>query len=289
MGHIIRNHILLIFWDNGVMKECGWKNITYSSTWQRLSFLSSLPLQTLQHDSPSSYFLLQLPHQVQSESWCCFWWQANFPRPQLQKLPDLAGLHCTTSERSGPSLHSMQHNFLSRPLSFLDWTTTMLFKLDLHNAQSNLYRGFRMQRHNLSSANPKGPMSNLSLSPCTGSRLQLTSSSRHWCLYIEQALTQHPHTSSPLWQSTSPQEVWDLWASVASWCHHREAQNHSPERLSFTVPGCGMNFPSPIRNAESPDNFQSDTWKLISSITTWLHLKKKIHVSFLSLTLLYFP
>ncbi len=81
----------------------------------------------------------------------------------------------------------MQHNFLSRPLSFLDWTTTMLFKLDLHNAQSNLYRGFRMQRHNLSSANPKGPMSNLSLSPCTGSRLQLTSSSRHWCLYIEQA------------------------------------------------------------------------------------------------------
>ncbi len=27
----------------------GWKNITYSSTWQRLSFLSSLPLQ-LQHD-----------------------------------------------------------------------------------------------------------------------------------------------------------------------------------------------------------------------------------------------
>ncbi len=38
-----------------------------------------------------------------------------------------ADLHCTTSERSGPSLHSMQHNFLSRPLSFLDWTTAMLF------------------------------------------------------------------------------------------------------------------------------------------------------------------
>ncbi len=44
----------------------------------------------------------------------------------LQKLLDLAGLHCTTSERSGPSLHSMQHNFLSRPLSFLDWTIAML-------------------------------------------------------------------------------------------------------------------------------------------------------------------
>ncbi len=35
-------------------------------------------------------------------------------------------------------------------------------------------------------------MSHLSLSPCTGSRLQLASSSRHWCLYIEQPQAQ-PH------------------------------------------------------------------------------------------------
>ncbi len=39
----------------------------------------------------------------------------------------LAGLHYTTSERSGPFWQSMLHNFLSRPLSFLDWTTAMLF------------------------------------------------------------------------------------------------------------------------------------------------------------------
>ncbi len=31
------------------------------------------------------------------------------------------------SERSGPFWQSMLHNFLSRPLSFLDWTTAMLF------------------------------------------------------------------------------------------------------------------------------------------------------------------
>ncbi len=67
MGHIIRNHILLIFWDNGVDERTWMKNITYSSTWQRLSFLSSLPLQLYSMISPSSYFLLQLPHQVQSE------------------------------------------------------------------------------------------------------------------------------------------------------------------------------------------------------------------------------
>ncbi len=36
----------------------------------------------------------------------------------LQKLLDLSGLHYTTSERSGPSLHSMQHNFLCRPCYF---------------------------------------------------------------------------------------------------------------------------------------------------------------------------
>ncbi len=44
----------------------------------------------------------------------------------LQRLLDLAGLHCTTSERSGPFWQSMLHNFLSRPLSFLDWATSLL-------------------------------------------------------------------------------------------------------------------------------------------------------------------
>ncbi len=57
----------------------------------------------------------------------------------LQRLLDLAGLHFTTSE-SGPFWQSMLHNFLSRPLSFLDWTTAMLFWLDFHQAQSNLYK-----------------------------------------------------------------------------------------------------------------------------------------------------
>ncbi len=33
----------------------------------------------------------------------------------------------------------MLHNFLSRPLSFLGWTTAMLFWLDFHQAQSNLF------------------------------------------------------------------------------------------------------------------------------------------------------
>ncbi len=47
---------------------------------------------------------------------------------------------------------------------------------------------------NWSSTNPKGPMLHLSLSPCTGSRLQLTSSSRHWSLHEGSAPSYHRYT-----------------------------------------------------------------------------------------------
>ncbi len=106
-----------------------------------------------------------------------------------------------------------------------------------------------------------------SLSPYTGSRLQLASSPRHWCLHIEQPQAQHPPTSTPLWQSTSPPEVWDLRVSDASWCHHREAQNHSPEHFHSPFLAGGMNLP-PSSRVLNPWQFSSDTWKLISSVIT---------------------
>ncbi len=53
-----------------------------------------------------------------------------------------------------------------------------------------------MQQHDWSSTSPKEPMLHLSLPPCTGSRLQLASSSRHWCLHIKQPQAQHPPTST---------------------------------------------------------------------------------------------
>ncbi len=158
--------------------------------------------------------------------------------------------------------------FMKRPFNHcFNWL------VDFHHAQSNLYRWFRMQRHNWSSAISKGPMSHLSLFPCTGSRLQLASSSRHWCLHIEQPLGQHPHTSTHLWQSTSPQELWDLRVNDTSWCHHREAQNHFPEHFNSTFLAGGMNFPPPS-GILNPWQLSSDTWKPISSVITWLHLKK---------------
>ncbi len=165
----------------------------------------------------------------------------------LQRLLDLAGLHYTTSERSGPFWQSMLHNFLSGPLSFLGWTTCMLFWLDFHQTQSNLYKWFRMQ---------------------------LASSSRHWCLHIEQPQAQHPPTSTHYYKSTSPPEVWDLLVSDASWYHHREAQNHSPEHSRSPVLAGGMIFP-PLSRMLDRCQSSSNNWKLISFNTTWLHPKKE--------------
>ncbi len=193
-------------------------------------------------------------------------------------------MHYTTSERSGPF-------FLSRPSSFLGWTTAMLFWLDFHQTQSNLYKWFRMQRHDWSSMSPKEPMSHLSLSPCTGYQLQLASSSRHWCLHIEQPQAQHPPTSTHYYELTSPPEAWDLLVSDASRYHHREAQNHSPEHSRSPFLAGGMIFPPPSGMLD-PCQFSSSNWKLISFNTTWLHHQKKkknlflyLHLS-LSLSLL---
>ncbi len=206
----------------------------------------------------------------------------------LQRLLDLAGLHYTASERSGPFWQSMLHNFLSRPLSFLGWTTAMLFLLDFHQTQSNLYKLFRMQRHDWSSTSPREPMLHLSLSPNTGYQLQLSSSSRHRCLHIEQPQAQHPPTSTHYYKSTSPPEVWDLLVNDASWYHHREAQNHSPEHSihhSWLVEWS----PPPPSGTLDPCQSSSNNWKLISFNTTWLHpkLKKRISLYLSLLPLLY--
>ncbi len=83
-------------------------------------------------------------------------------------------------------------------------------------------------------------MLHLSLSSCTGYKLQLASSSRHWCLHIEQPQAQHPPTSTHYYEFTSPPEVWDLLVSDASWYHHREAQNHSPEHSRSPFLAGGM-------------------------------------------------
>ncbi len=131
-----------------------------------------------------------------------------------------------------------------------------------------------MQRHDWSSTSPREPMLHLSLSPCTGYQLQLASSSRHWCLHIEQSQAQHPPTSTHYYELTSPPEAWDLLVSDASWYHHREAQSHSPEHSLSPFLAGGMIFPPPSRMLD-PCQFSSNNWKLISFNSTWLYKKKK--------------
>ncbi len=131
-----------------------------------------------------------------------------------------------------------------------------------------------MQRHDWSSTSPREPMLHLSLSPCTGYQLQLASSSRHWCLHIEQSQAQHPPTSTHYYKLTSPPEAWDLLVSDASWYHHREAQSHSPEHSLSPFLAGGMIFPPPSGMLD-PCQFSSNNWKLISFNSTWLYKKKK--------------
>ncbi len=130
------------------------------------------------------------------------------------------------------------------------------------------------------------PMLHLSLSPCTGYQLQLVSSSRHWCLHIEQPQAQHPPTSTHYYKSTSPPEVWDLLVSDALWYHHREAQNHSPEHSRSLFLAGGMIVPPPSGMLD-PCQPSNNNWKLISFNSTWLHHKKNSYLFLLLLACTY--
>ncbi len=195
----------------------------------------------------------------------------------LQRLLDLAGLRYTTSERSGPSWQSMLHNFLSRPLSFLGWTTAMLFWLVFHQTQSNLYKWFRMQRHDWSSMSPKEPMLHLSSSHCTGYQWQLASSSRHWCLHTERPQAQHYfHSLLRIYiPSRSLRSASERRLVVPS----QRGSKSLSRTFSFTIHGWWNNLPTPIRNAGSLSIFKQTTED--SSLSTLLDfilnlfLKKK--------------
>ncbi len=68
--------------------------------------------------------------------------QLNLAKTELLVFPATPTLqHDFTIQLSSSTITplSRQHNFLSRPLSFLDWTTAMLLWLDFHQAQSNTH------------------------------------------------------------------------------------------------------------------------------------------------------
>ncbi len=124
----------------------------------------------------------------------------------------------------------------------------MLFWLDFHQTQSNLYKWFRMQRHDWSSTSPKEPMLHLSIS-------------LHWLPVAARIkfktlmLANRTTTGSALLPLTitnlhPPPEVWDLLVS--------DAFGTITERLKITLQNILIhhswmmdNLPTPIRNAGS--------------------------------------
>ncbi len=165
----------------------------------------------------------------------------------------------------------MLHNFLSRPLSFLGLTTAMLFWLDFHQTQSNLYKWFRMHP-----VVPPG-LQQVHVTPLF--------ISLHWlpgaaCIQFKTLMLAYRTTtgSAPTYyESTSPPEVWDLLVSDASWYHHREAQNHSPEHYRSPFLAGEMIFPS---GTLDPCQSSSNNWKLIFFNTIWKKQNKKYYFAF---------
>ncbi len=107
-------------------------------------------------------------------------------------------------------------------------------------------------------------------------------------LHIEQPQAQDPPTSTHYYESTSPPEVWDLLVSDASWYHHREAQNHSPEHSRSLFLAGEMIFLAPSGTLDLCQS-SSNNWKLISFNSTWLHHKKKKSFTFSKSTSFFLP
>ncbi len=171
----------------------------------------------------------------------------------------------------------MLHNFLSRPLSFLGWTTAMLFWLDFHQTQSNLYKWFRMQRHDWSSTNPKEPMLHLSLSPCTGLPVAARIKFKTLMLAYRTATGSAPSYFHSLLRIYIPSRSLRSASERRLVVPSQRGSKSLSRTFTFTIPGWWNDLPTPIRNAGSLCQSSNNNWKLISFDTTWIHpkLKKK--------------
>ncbi len=205
-------------------------------------------------------FINNYPIKFSQKYWCNFRWPADFQRPHCKDCLILQ-VCIAQHQKDQPFLthHAAQLLVQALVISRQDYWNALLAGLPsctikplqmIQNAAARLVFSEPKRAH---------------VTPLfsTGSRLQLASSLRHWCLHIE-----HPPNSTHLWQSTSPLELWDLWVNNASWCHHRESQKHFPERFHSPFLAGGMNF-LPQSRMLNPWQFSSNTWKLISSVITF--------------------
>ncbi len=116
-----------------------------------------------------------------------------------------------------------------------------------------------------------------------GFRVKLVQEKGKWRPLVVRGRSARPGlmtpTSTHYYELTSPPEAWDLLVSDASWYHHREAQNHSPEHSLSPFLAGGMIFPPPSGMLD-PCQFSSNNWKLISFNSTWLYKKNNNNTFF---------
>ncbi len=171
----------------------------------------------------------------------------------------------------------MLHNFLSRPWSFLGWTTAMLFWLDFNQAQSNRYKWFRMQQHDCTSTSPKEHVTPLFIS-------------LHW---LPVAARIKFKTLMLAYRTTTDSAPSFFHSLMTIYIPSRSLRYASERRLvvtsqrvskslsrtfSFTILGWWNDLPTPIRNAGSLSIFKQQ-------LKTYLFRQKKKKKKILSLYL----
>ncbi len=164
---------------------------------------------------------------------------SSLSKTTLQRLLDLAGLHFTTSERSGSFLHSTLHNFLSRP-SFLDCDAL------LAGLPSNTIKPLQM----IQNAAARLVFNEPKIAHVTPLSISL-----HWLPVAARIqfktlmLAYRATTGSAPSYFHSLMTIYIPSRSLRSASerrlvvHHRETQHHFPERLHSPFLAGGMNFP----------------------------------------------
>ncbi len=166
----------------------------------------------------------------------------------LQRLLNLAGLHYTTSERSDPFWQSMLHNFLSRPLSFLGWTTAIK-----HNQTST----------NDSECSGTTGLQHAQKSPCyTSLNLLALAMVAARIKFKTLMLAYRTTTGSAPAYFHSLLRIYIPSRSLRSARERRlvvpsqRGSKSLSRTFSFTVPGWWNDLPTPIRNARSLSTFK---------------------------------
>ncbi len=166
----------------------------------------------------------------------------------------------------------------------------MLFWLDFHQTQSNLYKWFRTQRHDWSSTSPKEHVTPLFIFlhwlP-VGARIKFKTlmlayrtTTDSVPAYFHSLLQIYIPSRSPAYfhsllriyiRSRSLRSASERRLTVLS---QRDSKSLS-RTFSFTVPGRWNDLPPPPSGMLDPCQSSSNNWKLISFDTTWLHPKLK--------------